>query len=61
MVQQVYSNQMYQYFGKSTDTKPTPSFEGVDFTTGKAIATFYEIDTGDLFIYDIEDSEWVKQ
>ena len=45
-----------EYFGLSTDTKPTG--------TGLNGSFFYEINTGKLFIYDEDGdagSEWVEQ
>ena len=44
------------YYGKSTDTKPTESL-----LTG---STFYEIDTGKLYMFDedgVAGSEWIDQ
>lgn len=42
-----------RYCGLSTDTKPT-----TDVPNG---STFYEIDTSDLYMYDLENGTWVKQ
>lgn len=38
------------YRGLSTDTKPTGQING---------STFYETDTGNLYVYDEEHDEWV--
>ena len=42
-----------EYMGKSTDTKPTDMI-----VTG---SVFWEIDTGDLYLYDEEGNAWIKQ
>lgn len=44
--------------GKSTDTKPTETCEGFNVGNG---STFYEIDTGDLYMFDADAGEWVEQ
>lgn len=40
------------YVGLSTDTKPTD--------IGQNGATFLEMDTGKVFVFDAENSEWLK-
>lgn len=42
--------------GKSTDTKPT---EIEDMKVGNG-CTYIEVDTGDIYIYDLENEEWTK-
>lgn len=43
----------FEYAGLSTDTKPT----GDDISTG---SLFLEVDTGDVFAFDEDSSEWNK-
>lgn len=40
------------YFGKSTDTKPIAARNG---------QCFYEMDTGEIYMFDGETGEWLKQ
>lgn len=42
------------FYGKSTDSKPTDSSVGNG-------SFFLEMDTGNLFLFDIETKEWIKQ
>jgi hypothetical protein len=42
-----------KFYGKSTDTKPTEGVRNVD--------TFYEMDTGDLYLFDEDSGSWLKQ
>lgn len=42
-----------EYWGLSTDEKPT-----VYVPNG---SIYYEIDTGDMFIFDAEHSQWIPQ
>ncbi len=42
------------YRGKSTDDKP------VDGTVPNG-STFYEMDTGNVYMFDAEDKTWIKQ
>lgn len=44
--------------GKSTDTKPTTAYIG--FTVGNG-STFYEIDTGKLYMFDADAGTWTEQ
>lgn len=44
--------------GKSTDTKPTGSFEGLPLTNG---STFFEMDTQEVYFYDEDGSDWLPQ
>lgn len=44
--------------GKSTDVKPTETFKGANIKNG---STFYEIDTGKVFMLDGDTHEWVEQ
>lgn len=41
-----------EYYGISTDQKPK---------SPPNASTFYEIDTGELYMYDAESKKWVKQ
>lgn len=40
-----------QYVGLSTDTKPTDAVNG---------SAFLEMDTGDVYLYDSQNSTWRK-
>lgn len=42
-----------EYFGKSTDTKPTTGVMNADI--------FYEMDTRKVFLFDADDSVWLEQ
>ena len=44
--------------GLSTDTKPTETFSGKNIKNG---STFYEIDTGDIYMYNQSTHTWVVQ
>lgn len=44
--------------GLSTDTKPTETYIGFTVANG---STFYEIDTGGLYMFNSAASEWVEQ
>ncbi len=44
--------------GKSTDTKPTGSFEGLKLTNG---STFFEMDTQNVYFYDQDVEDWLDQ
>ena len=44
--------------GLSTDTKPTEDYGNEAIKNG---STFYEIDTGDLYMYDEENHTWIAQ
>lgn len=48
----ITTNNGYDYTGLSSDAKP----EGL-----KNGATFYEIDTQDLYMYDEQNELWIKQ
>lgn len=50
------------YSGLSTDTKPTVH----KTSTGKEegipnSSTFYEMDTGNIYMWDAENEQWLKQ
>ena len=42
---------LHEYRGLSTDEKPNP--------VGGNGSTFFEIDTGDMYIYDGENGDWI--
>lgn len=42
-----------EYYGTSSETKPT-----ADVATG---SSFLEVDTGDVYLFDESNTEWVKQ
>ncbi len=44
--------------GKSSDTKPTISYNGLTIKNG---STFYEMDTGNIYMYDEEAKTWLLQ
>ena len=48
-----------EFYGLSTDTKPTDTLtaSGAKIVNG---SIFVEVDTGDLYLYDEENSEWNK-
>lgn len=47
----------FELVGLSTDTKPTV-FSGSPIKNG---STFYEMNTGDIFMFDEENQSWAKQ
>ena len=47
------SSHTYDMFGLSTDEKPT---EGVTNAS-----TFYEMDTGKIYLFDAENKVWIEQ
>ena len=62
LISQDKFNKSVTLFGLSTDTKPSGSLEyGAAVVPIKNASLFYEIDSGDLFIFDEENEEWVKQ
>lgn len=53
MVQMIPSNWINEYYGLSTDDKPD-----VYVPNG---SLFYEMDTGELAMYDAENKIWIPQ
>lgn len=53
---QNYGKMAFQ--GLSSDTKPTETYKGYTIKNG---STFYEIDSTELYMYDEENSQWIKQ
>lgn len=51
MVTNIAYGYSIEYRGLSTDDKPTPLDNG---------AVFLEMDTGDVYLYDKENNEWLK-
>lgn len=49
---------IFELRGLSTDTKPTDEYIG--FTVGNG-STYYEINTGKLFMFNAEASTWIEQ
>lgn len=45
-----------ELFGKSTDVKPLINYDGIAISNG---SSFFEIDTGILYLYDAEANEWI--
>lgn len=43
--------------GKSTDTKPTETFEGQKILNG---SSFFEIDTQNIVFYDGDNNAWLE-
>lgn len=43
--------------GKSTDTKPIDTLCGYKVGNG---STFFEIDTGEVFVFDVDGKAWIK-
>ncbi len=52
------NNDVNCIYGKSTDTKPIGHYEGTPIKNGYI---FYEMDTQDVYMYDGEGQEWIKQ
>lgn len=50
--------QTLPFKGKSTDTKPTVSFDSLKITNG---STFFEMDTQDVYFYDESTESWLPQ
>ena len=50
--------QVFGFFGLSTDTKPTDTYEGQIIENG---STFYEINTGTVYMFDEENQAWHAQ
>jgi hypothetical protein len=46
----------WSFKGKSTETKPTDTYKGVEIANG---SSFLEIDTKKLFFYDEDIKDWV--
>ena len=44
--------QTSEFYGLSTDTKPV---------IAPNASTFYEMDTGDLYLFDATNTQWLKQ
>ena len=44
--------------GKSTDSKPTHTFEGIKITNG---SSFFEMDTQNVYFYDGSTDSWLAQ
>lgn len=49
------NGQTVDMIGKSTDEKPTKTFEGHPIING---TIFYEMDTKKIYMYDEEESKW---
>lgn len=47
------AGQVNEYFGKSSDTKPSSGVPNASI--------FYEIDTGDLYMFDEDSQTWIEQ
>lgn len=47
-----------EFHGMSTDAKPTEYVDGAPVDNG---SIFYEIDTGDTYRFDRENTSWIKQ
>ena len=50
-----YDKAVFQIAGLASDTKPTTLFKGLYIAN---ISSFVEIDTGDISLYDEENSVW---
>jgi hypothetical protein len=46
------TNMAEEWTGLSTDTKPATAYQG---------SIFVEVDTGDVYFYDADGAQWVKQ
>ena len=49
---------VFDFMGKSTDTKPTVTYNGKTIENG---STFYEMNTGKVFMYDADADVWLEQ
>ena len=52
------TDQELSFKGLSTDTKPNSTYDGKAIPNG---STFYEMDTGNIYMYDKESSTWLLQ
>ncbi len=52
------SSHKFSFEGLSGDTKPTGSWDTVVIENG---STYYEIDTGKVYMYDEENELWIEQ
>ena len=50
-----YDKATFQFAGLSSDTKPSPIYNNLRIAN---ISSFVEIDTGDISLYDEENSVW---
>lgn len=62
LISQDRFNKTVTLFGLSTDTKPDEAYEyGSAVVPIKNGSLFYEIDSGDLFVFDEDNVDWIKQ
>lgn len=52
------SKEPHEFFGLSTNEKPTDKFNGVPVTNG---SVFYEMDTKKVYMFDEENKVWIEQ
>lgn len=50
-----YDKAVFQFAGLASDTKPTPLYNNLYIAN---ISSYVEIDTGDISLYDEENSVW---
>ena len=50
-----YPTEPREFYGKSGEVKPTEFFKGLPVTNG---SFFFEIDTGNVFVYDADSYSW---
>ena len=50
-VSEITGTEPQEYYGLSTDTKPLIAQNG---------AAFLEMDTGDIYLYDAENAQWIN-
>ena len=55
MVTLTNTNHPITFYGKSTDTKPT-KWGDISLENGDS---FVEMDTGDIYFYDEEETDWI--
>lgn len=53
-ISMVSANWRNMYYGLSTDTKPTDDYV-------PNASSFYEMDTGKVYLYDAENKVWIVQ
>lgn len=58
MISNAEDNNVQDLRGLSSELKPIGNFQDKPIKNG---STFYEIDTGDVYMYDKENARWILQ
>lgn len=53
MITMIPGNFLNEYYGLSTDEKPTAGVPNA--------SQFYEMDTRDIYMFDKQNTQWIKQ